>query len=165
MATKFNDPAIKFNVLSGQINHYRWTVELAVGVDEAKAKRGLWLKLNSAGQLEELSGGTGSLNCFQLLEPSTQSDVGAYPYDLQGNARGGQMAVVTGSYIGEVGENAWESSLGTAAFAPQTLLKVNDDGQLAPAAVGDIVVAVSLGVQENNMLKYTTHGGNVKRES
>ena len=162
MATLFNNPAVKFNVLSGQINSYRATFEMKAGIPEAKVKRGLWLKMGTTGQLEEITGGLGSRSCYQLLEPKSQSDVTAFPYELDGTAHGGQMAVMTGSYIGEVGSDGWKSVLGDAAFAVGTPLKANDDGVLEPAASGDIISAYSLGVQENNMLKFDTHGANVE---
>jgi hypothetical protein len=161
MATLFNDPAVKFNVLSGQINQYRAVFELKAGIPASKIKRGLWLKLGAGEKLEDISSGTGSRNCFVVLQPGTESDVVAFPFDLQGNERGGQIAVVTGDYMAEVGENGWKSSLGIAAFAVDTPLKVNSNGQLEPAVSGDVVSAYSLGVRASNMLVFTTHGANV----
>lgn len=160
--TIFNDPKIKLNILSGEKNVYRPVYQIADGVDLDEVKRGRWVVLNSDRRFEFVTGDTGALNCKLLLQDGTHGDVTAFNINSDGSARAGFIAVADPAigFIAEVGHVGYDYTLGSAAYAPQTPLKVTSGGILTVADPDtDVVTAYSEGINERDMLVFTTRGG------
>lgn len=159
--TTFNDPRPKLNILNGLMNVFRPAFKLSANVLDHgdKVKIGRWLKLNSEGELDLISGDTGVAGALILLQDLSHGDVVAFSLDHEGNSFGGYMAVVDDIFNAEVGEYGYLYSADPSNYLPGKPLKVTSAGILAPAEEGDIVTAYARGINERNMLVFTNRGG------
>lgn len=154
-ASGFNDSAHELNILSGEVHAYRPVYKLAAGIDLDIVKRGMWLQMNNDGELEAVAGTTGVVGCKLLLQPGTETDIQAFPYDLDGNAQGGVIATMFGSFRAEVGSDGFKEGESYSAGTPLKVVA----GKLEPATGSDVVTAYSEGINSRNMLVFHTHGG------
>lgn len=162
--TIFNDPRIKLNILSGEINCFRpvYPISDEVTEDDDVIVRGRWVVLNEEGKLEAVTGDTGAVGCFLCGQSHGNGDVRAISMATDGSVCGGHTMVYFGVFMAEVGEIGYDVELGQEAYAPGTPLRVSSTGILVPAdPATDVVTAYSLGfdVYQRNMLTFTTHGG------
>lgn len=158
MPNLFRDPSIILNITSGEQRTERRTYEVDETVDVSAIKRGHWLTFNASGKLVYPTSATGTRGCVLVLTPGVSGDVSAFSYEDGGVTKNRHIAVATGVFQAEVGTAGYN---GAAAYPEATTLKVGTDGKLTPTtAPGDIVTAVvRRGLDSENLLRFTTHGG------